>query len=57
MDATNHYLSADIDIELTERLSLLTALHLEHSIKTRGRAGDERNSAHENIYAIRSLYV
>jgi hypothetical protein len=57
MDATNHYLSADIDIELTERLSLLTAPHLEHSIKTRGRAGDERNGAYENTCATRSLYV
>ena len=46
----NHYLSADVDIELTERLSLLTAFHYEHNIWTSTLAGDERNGAHENIY-------
>ena len=46
----NHYLSADVDVELTERLSLLTAVHFEHNIWTSGLAGDERNGAHENIY-------
>jgi len=46
----NHYLSADVDVELTERLSLLTAFHFEHNIWTSGLAGDERNGAYENIY-------
>ncbi len=46
----NHYLSADVDIELTERLSLLTAFHFEHNIWTSSLAGDERNGAYENIY-------
>jgi hypothetical protein len=46
----NHYLSADVDIELTERLSLLSAVHYEHNIWTSSLAGDERNGAHENIY-------
>jgi hypothetical protein len=46
----NHYLSADVDIELTERFSLLTAFHYEHNIWTTGIAGDERNGAHEDIY-------
>lgn len=46
----NHYLSADADVELTERLSLLTAFHFEHNIWTSSLAGDERNGAHENIY-------
>lgn len=46
----NHYLSADMDVELTERLSLLTAFHFEHNIWTSGLAGDERNGAYENIY-------
>jgi len=46
----NHYLSADADVELTERLSLLTAFHFEHNIWTSGLAGDERNGAYENIY-------
>jgi hypothetical protein len=46
----NHYLFADADLELTERLSLLTAIHFEHNIWTSGLAGDERNGAHENIY-------
>jgi len=46
----NHYLSVDVDVELTERLSLLTAVHFEHNIWTSDLAGDERNGAHENIY-------
>jgi hypothetical protein len=46
----NHYLSADMDMELTERLSLLTAFHFEHNIWTSGLAGDERNDAYENTY-------
>jgi hypothetical protein len=46
----NHYLSADVDVELTERLSLLTAFHFEHNIWTSGLAGDERNGAYENVY-------
>ena len=46
----NHYLSVDVDVELTERLSLLTALHFEHNIWTSSLAGDERNGAYENIY-------
>jgi hypothetical protein len=46
----NHYLSADADVELTERLSLLTAFHYEYNIWTSGLAGDERNGAHENVY-------
>ncbi len=46
----NHYLSADMDVELTERLSLLTAVHFEHNIWTSGLAGDERNDAYENTY-------
>jgi hypothetical protein len=46
----NHYLSADVDVELTERLSLFTAVDFEHNIWTSRLAGDERNGAHENIY-------
>ena len=46
----NHYLSVDMDVELTERLSLLTAVHFEHNIWTSGLAGDERNDAYENTY-------
>ena len=46
----NHYLSSDADVELTERLSLLTAFHFEHNIWTSGLAGDERNGAYENVY-------
>lgn len=46
----NHYVSADAEIELTERWLLLTAIHYEHNIWTSGLAGDERNGAHENIY-------
>jgi hypothetical protein len=39
-----------VDVELTERLSLLTAFHYEHNIWTSSLVGDERNGAHENIY-------
>lgn len=46
----NHYLSADLDMELTERLSLLTAFHFEHNIWTSSLVGDERNGAYENVY-------
>lgn len=46
----NHYMSGDVDVELTERLSLLTAFHYEYNIWTSSLAGDERNGAHENIY-------
>ena len=46
----NHYLTADVDMELTERLSLLTAVHYELNNWTSGLVGDERNGAHEDIY-------
>ena len=46
----NHYLTADVDVELTERLSLLTAVHYELNNWTSGLMGDERNGAHEDIY-------
>jgi hypothetical protein len=37
-------------VELTERLSLLTAVHFEHNIWTSDLAGDERNGVYENVY-------
>ena len=46
----NHYLSADAEVELTERWLLLTAFHYEHNIWTSSLTGDERNGAHENVY-------
>ena len=46
----NHYLSTHADLELTERLSLLIALHYEYNIWTSGLADDERNGAHEDLY-------
>jgi hypothetical protein len=46
----NHYISADLDIELVERLTLLTAFHYERNNWTSGIVGDERRGAHENIY-------
>jgi predicted porin len=46
----NHYISADLDFDLTERLALLTALHYEINIWTSNIVGDERNGAHENVY-------
>jgi hypothetical protein len=53
----NHYLSADADVELTERLSLLTAVHYEHNIWTSSLVGDERNGAHENVYQGEMILV
>lgn len=53
----NHYLSAHADVELTERLSLITAFHYEYNVWTSGLAGDERNGAHENIYQIEGRLV
>jgi len=46
----NHYLSANVDIELTKQWSLLTAFHYEYNIWTSGIPGDERQGAHENVY-------
>jgi hypothetical protein len=37
-------------VELSERLSLLTAFHFEHNIWTSGLVGDERTGAYENVY-------
>jgi hypothetical protein len=37
-------------VELTDRLSLLTAAHYELNNWTSGLEGDERNGAHEDIY-------
>jgi len=45
----NHYLTADADIELMERLSLVMAAHYELNMWTSNLAGDERNGAHEKI--------
>lgn len=45
----NHYTSADLDVELTERLSLMAALHYERNNWTSGIVGDERNGAHEDV--------
>jgi hypothetical protein len=46
----NHYMSAEVDVELTERFSLLTAVHYELNNWTSGLMGDERKGAHEDIY-------
>jgi len=46
----NHYTSADLDIELLERLTLMTAFHYERTNWTSGIVGDERQGAHENVY-------
>ncbi|WP_173043919.1 hypothetical protein [Nitrospira sp. KM1] len=46
----NHYLSADVDVELMERLVVSAAVHYERNNWTSGIVGDERNGAHETIY-------
>jgi len=53
----NHYFTADLDIELIERLSLLTAFHYEYNIWTSSIAGDERNGAHENVFQGEAILV
>lgn len=45
----NHYVTAELDIELMDRLSLLMGAHYERNNWTSGIAGDERNGGHENI--------
>jgi hypothetical protein len=46
----NHYVSADLDFELTERISLSLAIHYERNNWLSRLAGDERNGAHEDVY-------
>jgi hypothetical protein len=46
----NHYGSADLDVELTERLSFAASFHYERNNWTSGIPGDERQGAHENIF-------
>lgn len=45
----NHYGSADLDVELTERFSFASGFHYERNNWTSGIPGDERQGAHENI--------
>ena len=53
----NHFVSADLDIELLERLTLMTAFHYERNNWTSGIVGDERQGAHENIYQSEVMLV
>ena len=46
----NHYGSADVEVELTERLSFAAGFHYERNNWTSGIVGDERQGAHENIF-------
>jgi len=46
----NHYVSADVDVELLEGLTLLAAFHYERNNWTSSLPGDERNGAHENVF-------
>jgi hypothetical protein len=46
----NHYVSADLDFELTERFSLGLAFHYERNNWLSQLEDDERNGAHENVY-------
>lgn len=45
----NHYATAELDIELMDRLSLLMGAHYERNNWTSGIPGDERKGGHENI--------
>lgn len=46
----NHYVSADVDFELLEGLTLLAAFHYERNNWTSTLVGDERNGGHENVF-------
>jgi hypothetical protein len=46
----NHYGSADVEAELTERFSFAAAFHYERNNWTSGIPGDERQGAHEDIF-------
>jgi hypothetical protein len=45
----NHYFTAELDIELMERLTLSMGAHYERNNWTSGITGDERNGAHEDV--------
>jgi hypothetical protein len=45
----NHYGSADVEVELTKRVSFAAGFHYERNNWTSGIPGDERQGAHENI--------
>ena len=45
----NHYMTAELDIDLMDRWSLLMAAHYERNNWTSGIPGDERKGQHENI--------
>ena len=45
----NHYVSFELEAEVTERLSLQLGVHFERNIWTTGIPGDERNGGHEDI--------
>jgi hypothetical protein len=45
----NHFVTGELDIEITEFLDLEMALHYEFNGWTTGISGDERNGEHENI--------
>lgn len=53
----NHYASADLEFEVAERLTLLTAFHYERNNWTSGIPGDERRGAHETIYQGEAILV
>lgn len=45
----NHFVTGELDFEMTESFGLEMALHYEFNGWTTGIAGDERNGEHENI--------
>ena len=45
----NHFVTGELDIEITESINLELALHYEFNGWTTGIPGDERNGEHENI--------
>lgn len=46
----NHYATAGVEAELTERLSFETGVHFERNNWTSGIAGDKRNGGHESVF-------
>ena len=45
----NHFVTGELEIEVTERLALELGLHYEYNGWTTGIDGDERKGQHENI--------
>lgn len=51
----NHFVSTELEVEFSERFTLVTALHFERNDWTSSLPGDERNGAFETIWQGEAL--